>query len=80
MKCLDLNDINQIIDETPYISDLNKEFLKFTILDRKENLLEFAIAKNQNFLKLHSANISQQSKKGHWRINPRTRKSEWIEY
>ena len=58
MKCLDLNDINQIIDETPYISDLNKEFLKFTILDRKENLLEFAIAKNQNFLELHKANIS----------------------
>lgn len=79
MKCLDLNNINQIIDETPYISDLNKEFLKFTILDRKENLLEFAIAKNQNFLKLHSANISQQSQKGHYRINPRTRKSEWVE-
>ena len=26
-----------------------------------------------------NANNTQQSKKGHWRINQRTRKSEWVE-
>ena len=38
--------------ETPYISDLHKEFLKTTLLDRKELLLEKAISQNTNMPKL----------------------------
>lgn len=54
MKLLDLEIINKIIDETPYISDLHKEFLKITIKDRKEKLLEKAITENNNFNNLLS--------------------------
>lgn len=52
MERLDLEAINKIIDETPYISDLHKEFLKTTLLDRKELLLEKAISQNTNMPKL----------------------------
>ena len=45
---IDMKIINKIIEETPYTSDLHKEFLKFTILDRKQNLLEKAILENKN--------------------------------
>ncbi len=46
-KRIDLNAIYKIINDTPYISDLNKEFLRFTLNDRKERLLEAVIAENK---------------------------------
>ncbi len=42
---IDMDKINSIIDETPYISDVRKEFLKKSILFRKENILEKAYKK-----------------------------------
>ena len=53
IKHLNLEVINKIIDETPYISDLNKEFLKFIVFDRKKNLLEKAILENKNISRLY---------------------------
>ena len=40
-----MNKINSLIDETPYISDIRKEFLKKSILYRKVNILEKAYNK-----------------------------------
>lgn len=42
---IDMDKINSIIDETPYISDIRKEFLKKSISFRKENILEKAYKK-----------------------------------
>ena len=50
---IDMKAIHKIIDETPYISDLNKEFLKVVVLNRKEKLLEKAILENKNISRLY---------------------------
>lgn len=42
---INLNDIINIIDNTPYISDVRKEFLKKSIRYRKENILDIAYNK-----------------------------------
>lgn len=42
---IDMNKINAIIDEVPYMSDIRKEFLKKSIECRKENILEKAYKK-----------------------------------
>ncbi len=42
---IDMKKINSIIDETPYISDTRKEFLKKPILFRKENIPDKAYKK-----------------------------------
>lgn len=42
---IDMNIINSIIDEIPYISDIRKEFYKKSILIRKENILDIAFKK-----------------------------------
>jgi len=36
---IDLNKINSIIEETPFISDIHKVFLKFMIKERKEKIV-----------------------------------------
>lgn len=60
MEQLDLKNIYCIIENTPYISDLHKEFLKVTLLDRKEKLLEKAIANNKNANKHHFTQIKRR--------------------
>ena len=45
---IDLNAIKNIIENTPYISNLNKEFLSATLRDRKEKILQQSIKNNQN--------------------------------
>lgn len=40
---IDINKINKIIDETPYISNIHKEFLKFMIKERKEKIIDYSI-------------------------------------
>lgn len=42
---INMDKINLLIDDTPYISDVRKEFLKKSILFRKENILEKAYKK-----------------------------------
>ena len=42
---IDMKKINSIIDETPYMSNTRKEFLKKSILFRKENILDKAYKK-----------------------------------
>lgn len=42
---IDMDKINLLIDDTPYISDVRKGFLKKSILFRKENILEKAYNK-----------------------------------
>ncbi len=53
---IDIKAICRIIDETPYISDLHKDFLKLMLSHRKEKILEQAIIKNKNI------NIDQSAK------------------
>ena len=38
-----LNDINNIIDDTPYISELQKTFYKKIIKERKEKIIDYAL-------------------------------------
>lgn len=45
---INLSTIKNIIEKTPYISDLNKEFLYVTLCDRKEKILQKSIQNNQN--------------------------------
>ena len=54
---IDLNLINQVIDETPYISDIRKKFYKTMIQNRFEKIIEPMYAKileNNNLDKEHS--------------------------
>ena len=39
---IDINEINRIVDETPYISDLQKTFYKHMLTKRKELILDYA--------------------------------------
>lgn len=40
--------INKIIDEAPYISDIHKKFIKTIIKERKEKILDKALEINKN--------------------------------
>ena len=42
---VDIDKINTIIDETPFISDLQKKFYKTMIRERKERILDFSYQK-----------------------------------
>lgn len=42
---INMIDINRIIDETPYITDLQKSFYKTMLLQRKEKILDFSFNK-----------------------------------
>ncbi len=44
---LDLAKINRIIDETPYISELQKRFYKTMLRERKEKMLDASLQKLQ---------------------------------
>ena len=40
-----MNKIYKIVDETPFISDLQKEFYKTMLRERKERILDFSYQK-----------------------------------
>lgn len=40
-----MDKINRIIDETPYISELQKDFYKTMLAKRKEKILDFSLKK-----------------------------------
>lgn len=42
---IDINKINKIIDETPYITDLQKRFYKTMLSERKKKILDFSMKK-----------------------------------
>lgn len=42
---IDMDKICQIVDETPFISDLQKEFYKTMLRERKERILDFSYQK-----------------------------------
>ena len=42
---IDMNKIYRIVDETPFISDLQKEFYKTMLKERKERILDFSYQK-----------------------------------
>lgn len=42
---INMDKINRIIDETPIISDLQKEFYKTMLWERKERILDFSYQK-----------------------------------
>lgn len=44
---INMNEINKIIDETPFISDLQKNFYKTMLYERKEKILDFSYQKLQ---------------------------------
>ncbi|PIE84844.1 hypothetical protein CSA08_05095 [Candidatus Gracilibacteria bacterium] len=46
---IDMDKINKIIEETPYITDIHKLFLKTIIKARKEKILDKALEINKNF-------------------------------
>ncbi len=37
--------INRIVEETPYITDLQKRFYKTMLNERKEKILDFSLSK-----------------------------------
>ena len=45
---IDLQKINAIIDNTPILVDIHKDFLQTIIKARKELILEVALTKNKN--------------------------------
>ena len=42
---IDMVKINEMIDETPYITDLQKTFYKTMLAQRKEKILDFSLKK-----------------------------------
>ena len=44
---IDMDKINRIVDTTPFISDLQKEFYKTMLRERKERILDFSYQKLQ---------------------------------
>ena len=42
---INMDKINKVIDETPFISDLQKEFYKTMLRERKERILDFSYQK-----------------------------------
>lgn len=57
---IDLEKINKIIDETPYISDIYKKFLKTIIKERKEKILDKSMEINKNIEKLDIENAEEE--------------------
>lgn len=49
---IDLIQVNKIIDETQYISDIHKLFIKNIIKERKEKILDKALKINKNIWNL----------------------------
>lgn len=45
---IDINKISEIIDETPYITDLQKRFYKTMLIERKKKILDFSLNKLNN--------------------------------
>lgn len=45
---IDINKISKIIDETPYITDLQKRFYKTMLIERKKKILDFSLNKLNN--------------------------------
>lgn len=50
---IDLEKINKIVEETPYISDIHKKFVQTILKERKERILDKALELNKN-LKLEN--------------------------
>lgn len=48
---INLDKINKIIEETPYISDVHKKFIQTIFKERKEKILDKALELNKNFEK-----------------------------
>lgn len=42
---MDMEKINRIVEETPYITDLQKRFYKTMLNERKEKILDFSLSK-----------------------------------
>lgn len=49
---IDMNKISSIIDETPYITDLQKRFYKTMLIERKKKILDFSLNKLNNTMNL----------------------------
>lgn len=49
---IDINKISSIIDETPYITDLQKRFYKTMLIERKKKILDFSLNKFNNKMNL----------------------------
>ncbi len=45
---ININDINSLIDETPYITELQKKFYKTMLAERKSLILDFSLKKLYN--------------------------------
>lgn len=45
---IDINKISNIVDETPYITDLQKRFYKTMLIERKKKILDFSLNKLNN--------------------------------
>lgn len=52
---IDMEEINLIIDETPYITELQKKFYKTILMERKEKIL------NVSFEKLRKRELAKQT-------------------
>ena len=55
-KKIDMKSINKIIDETPFITNLNKDFLKFMVKQRKEKIIDHAVNSLLKKEKINSIN------------------------
>lgn len=44
-KKIDMDKINKIIDETPFIDDIQKKFFKYILQSRKERIIDFSLNK-----------------------------------
>jgi len=51
-KHIDMQKINEIVDETPYMTDMHKIFLKTMLAERKERIIDNALANNPNIVKM----------------------------
>lgn len=60
---INLKKINEIIDYTPIITDIHKDFLKTIIKARKELILENALIKNKNITLSNSIKTMQKAVK-----------------
>lgn len=63
---INLEKINKIVEETPYISDIHKKFVQTILKERKERILDKALELNKN-LKLENpfiAKLNKDKKKG----------------
>lgn len=42
---IDIKEINRIVDKTPFISSLQKDFYKMILKERKERILDYSYQK-----------------------------------